>query len=77
VYGWCPSAPDYASNASLVIQHADGRKQLTVNQQNKSGQWVKLGTFRFEKGYNGAITVGNQATDGLVVADAFKFERVK
>ncbi len=77
VYGWWPSAPDYASNASLVIQHAGGEKQLTVNQREKGGQWIKLGTFRFDKGYTGAITIDNQAADGLVAADAFKFEQTK
>jgi hypothetical protein len=77
VYGWWPSAPDFATNASLVIQHADGTTQLSINQREKGGQWIKLGTFRFDKGYDGTVKLDNRTADGLVAADAFRFERIK
>ncbi|MBB5286331.1 hypothetical protein HNQ92_004491 [Rhabdobacter roseus] len=76
VYGWWPLGPGFATNTPLTIEHAAGKKPLTVNQRDQGGQWIELGTFQFEKGYRGSITVSNQAADGVVVADAFRFERI-
>lgn len=77
VFGWWPNSPDFSTNTPMTIHHADGKQQLTVNQRTKGGQWILLGKFRFEKGYNGSVSIGNQTADGSVVADAFRFDLVK
>lgn len=62
---------DHASNAPVVIHSAEGTRTVTVDLRPGRGQWVSLGTFRFEKGRGGSITFTNQA-DGNVLADAVK-----
>ena len=42
VYGWWPNGPDFATNTPMMIHHADGKQQLTVNQRAKGGQWMLL-----------------------------------
>lgn len=77
VYGWWPAAPDFATNTAVTIRHAHGESRLRLNQRAKGGQWSKLGTYRFSKGSGGTIQIDNQGADGLVVADAFRFELTK
>ncbi len=73
VYAWFGPDPmkDHASNAPVIVKSADGSKTVRVDLRNQKGGWVKLGTFRFEKGRKGSITMSNDA-DGNVLADAVK-----
>jgi hypothetical protein len=72
--------PNRASNARVTVWHADGLTSTTVNQQKRppvDGLWVSLGTFRFDKGRSGSVTVSNDRADGFVVVDAVQFLPVK
>ncbi len=77
VYGWWPNRSDFASNASIEIYHTKGRQRLAVNQRDEGGRWMPLGIFTFEKGSKGYIVVDNKEADGMIAADAFRFELVK
>ncbi|WP_329246906.1 exo-alpha-sialidase [Streptomyces sp. NBC_01478] len=71
VAAWFKSASGQASNASYVIDHADGRTAVTVNEASGGGRWVRLGEFAFTGGGDGTVTLSDNA-DGTVVADAVR-----
>jgi hypothetical protein len=62
-----------ATNVPVTVKHADGETAVAVNQRQKpttDGAFVSLGTFTFEKGKAGGVTVTNKGVDGYVVLDA-------
>lgn len=73
VYAWFGPDPmhDHASNAPVEVRSAQGTSTVNVNLRLLTGQWIKLGTFRFAAGKSGSITFSNKA-DGNVLADAVK-----
>ena len=73
VYAWFGPDPmkDHASNAPVTIKSADGERTVRVDLTKRKGEWVNLGTFRFDKGRKGSITFSNDA-NGNVLADAVK-----
>ncbi|MGB9587886.1 MAG: glycosyl hydrolase family 28-related protein [Armatimonadota bacterium] len=73
VYAWFGPDPvhDHASDAPIEVKSAQGMKTVSVNLRPLTGQWIKLGTFRFTAGKGGSITFSNKA-DGNVLADAVK-----
>lgn len=76
VYGWWPKNPISASNVPIKIDYFDGSKTIAANQQQTGDGWVLLGSYTFEaKG--GKVTISNENVDGIVQADAFKFEMIK
>ncbi|ODS84626.1 MAG: hypothetical protein ABS46_02550 [Cytophagaceae bacterium SCN 52-12] len=77
VYGWWPAGPDYASNAPIEVHHANGVHRSVLDQRNKGGQWIPVGTFTFEKGLKSYLVLDTKDANGNVVADAFKFEKIK
>ena len=69
-----------ATNVPVTIVHADGTSEVKVNQRRQppvSELFVNVGTFRFEAGRRGAVTIGNAGADGYVIADAVVFLPVK
>ncbi|MCH7730622.1 hypothetical protein IID21_03805 [Patescibacteria group bacterium] len=62
-----------ANNVSYTIRHAGGTTKKTVDQSKSYGKWNSLGTYRFEKGTAGKVTLSAQGANGLVMADAVKF----
>jgi hypothetical protein len=73
VFEWHGDDPnaDHATKAPFAITCAGGAKTILVDQTKNIGQWNALGTFKFEAGKGGNITVTNKA-DGNVLADAIK-----
>lgn len=41
--------------------------------QTQVNDWIKLGTYEFEKGNNNFVEITNQNAEGVVVADAVLF----
>ncbi len=65
-----------ATNVTVTVAHADGKAVVKVNQRTPGpidGAWVSLGTFRFEKGRGGSVTISNAGADGHVIADAVQW----
>ncbi len=77
VAAWYVAGSNRAPDATFTIAHAAGASQVVVDQQSGGEQWFILGTFRFEAGSNGFVSLHNQASAGVVVADAVRFRPVK
>jgi hypothetical protein len=72
------ASPEHVGDAQYAVYHAGGKTLFRVNQQIGGGTWIRLGTFRFEKGRNPAIgrvvLMNGSASPGkLVSADAVRF----
>lgn len=66
--------PNRASRVAVIVEHADGRKQITINQRKVppvDGLFLSLGTFRFEAA--GRVIVTTEGADGYVIADAVQW----
>ena len=69
-----------AANVPVLIRHADGEEKAIVNQKKKPADkhnLQPLGIFRFEKGTEGYVEIGNEGTQGHVIIDAVQFLRVE
>jgi arylsulfatase A-like enzyme len=66
-----PKAGTLATNAQFKIVAEHETKTVAVNLQERAGEWRLLGTFD-----NPRYVELNNAADGIVVADAVRFERV-
>jgi hypothetical protein len=62
-----------ASNARLVLEHAFGTTEITIDQSHDAGRWNSLGVFPFNAGTQGKIALSAQDAQGTVLADAFKW----
>jgi hypothetical protein len=65
-----------STKAAVEIQHADGKKSLTINQQKpppSEGNFLSLGTYSFTTTAPAAVTVSNRDSDGYVIIDAVQF----
>ena len=77
-HGWAgetQSSYVEASNVPCRINYADGYKDTVINQRLNYGKWNLLGTFPYTPSGNKSLTITNNA-DGVVIADAFKWEWV-
>lgn len=72
VYEWHSASGNHASNAPVVIKHANGETKIEVDQTKNGGQWNSLGIYDFAVGTLDYVQVSNEA-NGMVVADAIKF----
>jgi hypothetical protein len=74
-YGDDPNA-DHAKNALVRVQHGDGEKQARLNLQQKTRQWIELGTFRFDQGSSAKVTLEAADASGNLVADLVKLTKI-
>jgi hypothetical protein len=72
VSGWWNSRGSRYSAVPYTISHAAGATTVKVDQNKQSGQWVSLGTYRFEK-KGASVSVIADGFPGYVVADEFRF----
>ncbi|RYX82005.1 glycoside hydrolase family 2 [bacterium] len=75
-YGDDPNM-DHANNALVRVQNAEGEKQTRINLQQKTRQWVDLGTFRFNQGAGAKVTLEGAQAGGNLLADIVRFTRVQ
>jgi hypothetical protein len=67
-----------STNTPVTIHHADGAKQVHINQQEEPEHarlFRTLGVFRFEAGRSGSVRISNEGSDEgkVVIADAVQF----
>jgi len=65
-----------ASNTPVVVQHADGKADLVIDQRKApaiDGQYQPVGQFRFTTDMEAFVEIGTKDTDGHVIADAVAF----
>lgn len=72
VYNGLPKVGPLATNARYKIVAEHETQTVTVNQQQGAGQWHLLGTFE-----NPRFVELSNAANGVVVADAVRFERIE
>ncbi len=68
------------SAVPVTIRHAKGEHELKLNQTKVAkidSLFEPLGTFEFEAGKNGSVTISNTGTTDYVIADAVQFIPVK
>jgi hypothetical protein len=71
-----PPNPNRAAKVRVTIKHADGETTVMLDERKKpavNDLLEPLGTFRFRKGRQGYVEIGNQDTDGHVVIDAVQW----
>ncbi len=70
------AAKGRASNVPVTVRHAGGERRLSLNQEKKPkihGLFHSLGSFSFEAGDAGSVTISNAGAEGHVIADAVWF----
>ena len=65
------SGADRSDHARYTVRHAGGVSEVAVNQQIGGGTWVYLGTWEFEAGTSGSVTLA--AGGERVSADAVRW----
>lgn len=80
VYVSYKTLPNSTSAAHYTVFHRGGKSEFAVNQRMGGGTWIYLGTFEFDKGTSGHVTLDNRVPKGYrfevgatVTADAVKF----
>ena len=75
-HGWIGNTADElqeATNVPFTVTYAkNSTASGTINQSVDYGKWNSLGTYYFDAGSGGNVTIRNNA-NGMVLADAFKF----
>jgi hypothetical protein len=77
IYLWWTSGSDRTTNVSLSLKTGStsyDAKLPRVNQRVRGGQWISLGAFNLLAGKVTNLTISNSGADGLVIADAVRFE---
>ncbi|MFN6375409.1 MAG: hypothetical protein ACK4YD_09590, partial [Chitinophagia bacterium] len=63
--------PKSASNATITIEHANGKDNLNWNfrQGDNLGFAIRIGEYFFEKGKPASLKISNEQADGFIIAD--------
>jgi hypothetical protein len=77
VYAWWCYWSTRDTNALYTVNYAGGSDLVRVNQQQDTGQWILLGTYNFDAGTSGNVTVTRDglSTQRSTSADAVMFEQ--
>ena len=78
VYAWWCYYNTRDTNALYTVNYSGGSASMRVNQQQNAGQWILLGTYNFDAGTAGNVSVTRDAssTQNSTSADAVMFEQV-
>ena len=72
VYTWVLQSSNRADQL-YKIEHTGGTSEIRVDHSRVGNGWVYLGTYHFDAGTAGSVTVSNQAGGGFAIADAIRF----
>ncbi len=74
VYVSYASLPHSTTEARYTVSHLGGDTEFIVDQKVGGGTWVYLGTFEFEEGSKGKVSLEGPSESGkIVTADAVRF----
>ena len=80
VYISYKSLPNSSTSAHYTVHHMGGESCFAVNQKIGGNTWIYLGTYEFEEGTEGYVTLDNRTPEGwkynsesVVTADAVRF----
>jgi hypothetical protein len=74
IYMNWPTNSNRAKAVPVEIIHATGTDSLTINQQSYGGDRNYLGSYYFEEGTGGSITISNDSDSGYVIVDSIRLE---
>jgi len=74
VYIYFAEREDLAKDAPITVHHAEGVARIAVD-QTQSGNWPKLGRWRFDKNSDARVVISTQGASGPVVVDSIGFIR--
>src|SRR5690606_8036947 len=73
VQAWWTAAPNRATSAAYLVDHASGTATVNANQSINGGQWRTLGTFNLDAGANTVRLSCWTSSGEIVVADAVRW----
>ena len=80
VYISYKSLPSSTTAAHYTVHHMGGKSEFLINQKMGGGTWIYLGTFEFDKGSEGRVTLdnviphgSNASRESVVTADGVRF----
>ena len=80
VYISYKSLPNSTNAAHYTVHHMGGDSEILINQKMGGGTWIYIGTYEFDKGNEGHVTLdnvirhGSSATrESVVTADGVRF----
>ena len=74
VYCWYTSGTNRTTSANYSIHYSGGNQTVPINQATGGAAWVLLATgLRFDAGTAGSVTLDNNTSGSVVVADAIKW----
>lgn len=76
VYAYWVEGSNRAPDAPFIVHHAEGADTFRVDQRKDGEQWNKLGSFTFDAGTGGSVTLTTEASAGVVIADAVKLVEI-
>lgn len=76
---WYPAAAHHATDAPFVVVHHEGETTIRIDETQRGGSWVPLGTFKFRKGEAVRVRLGNNSACAgrVVIADAVRATLLK
>lgn len=66
---------DHSSKVTYSVKHAAGSENKVFNQKTGGGNWVDIGTYDLD--LNSSIVITTEGSDGIVIADAIRFDLVQ
>jgi hypothetical protein len=77
VYTYVPETDSPSMKTRYIINNGT-IKEMSVGavphvEGQTSGEWVSLGTYKFQKGDSGTVTISSDGANGYVAADAILF----
>lgn len=75
VYMMWPEHFNRSTAIPIEVVHAGGTATLTIDQTSNGGVWNLIGTYIFNAGTSGSVTIRNNGTSGYVASDAVRFVR--
>ncbi|MEO0447188.1 MAG: N-acetylmuramoyl-L-alanine amidase, partial [Verrucomicrobiota bacterium] len=68
------SGTNRSTEAPYLVYHQGGKSTISMNQQQRGGEWVSLGTFTFRAGPASRVALSCWTSKGdAVIADAVRF----
>lgn len=68
------AASNRSTHVPLTVVHAGGTdSSQSIDQKNDDPDWKVVGTYFFNAGTGGSVTISNTGADGHVIADAVRF----
>ncbi len=73
---WWVASPNRSTDALYKVHHSEGVTNFTVDQTQNGGLWMTMGSYLFEEGTSGFVTLNDTGNGDVVSADAMRWNYV-